>query len=172
MPTNTQENMKPSKEAFKIIKMWENCRLIAYKATKNEKYFTIGYGHSGEDVKKCMVISLASAENLLNRDVLSYTELLDAWAPNLTQRQFDALTSTIYNIGWYNFRNSTLGTLARNIGQMGITEIDVTRRMILWVRQGTKVLYGLQRRRVYEANYFLGQEKYFIKDGEILESKV
>ena len=48
--------MKTSKNGIDFIKKFERCRLTAYKAVKTEKYYTIGYGHNGADVRKDMRI--------------------------------------------------------------------------------------------------------------------
>lgn len=35
-----------------LIKEFEGCRLTAYKAVPTERYWTIGWGHYGPDVKE------------------------------------------------------------------------------------------------------------------------
>ena len=44
--------MNVSENGLNIIRKYEGCRLTAYKAVSTEKYYTIGYGHYGADVKK------------------------------------------------------------------------------------------------------------------------
>lgn len=47
----------------------EDMVLKAYKPDKNEKYYTIGVGHYGPDVKKDQKITKKQAENLLEKDI-------------------------------------------------------------------------------------------------------
>lgn len=166
MITNTL--LKPSQDAFDIIKQWESLRCRAYKALTSERYYTIGYGHCAADVKPNQVISPAKAESLLIEDVNVYAGWLACWNCTLTQRQYDALVSLIYNIGWYNFAHSMTGSTVAQLNTK-TTPIAVARRMVLWVRAGGKVQLGLQRRRAFEANYFLGYEAFVIEDGHIYE---
>jgi len=60
----------------RLIKLFKNTLRIAesfepepYKPNPKEKYFTIGYGHYGPDVKLGMSIDKDTAERLLDRDV-------------------------------------------------------------------------------------------------------
>lgn len=161
--------MEPSQHAFELIKKWEQLRCRAYKALPSEKYYTIGYGHFGADVKPNKVITVQQAEKLLEKDVEKYAILLSGFNDKLEQHQYDALVSLVFNIGWYNFKYSMTGNYAHKVN---ITKapIDVARRIILWVRSGGKVIYGLQRRRVDEANYFMGYEAFYLQDGEIYEN--
>lgn len=50
--------------------------------------------------------------------------------------------------------------------------IDVARQIVIWVWAGGKVLPGLQKRRVAEANYFLGYEAFGLEDGTIYEHSI
>ena len=160
--------MEPSENAYQIIKQWENLRCRAYKALPDEKYYTIGYGHCAPDVTKNMYITVADAEALLKADVAKYSQLLYALNTTLLQHQYDALISLIYNIGWYRFKYSMTGDTVAKLNKE-TTPLDVARRMILWVYSCGKVVLGLQRRRVMEANYFLGYDCFTLEDGEIYE---
>ena len=44
--------MKISSNGLNLLKRFEGCRLTAYKCFSHEKYYTIGYGHYGADVKE------------------------------------------------------------------------------------------------------------------------
>ena len=55
---------KTSDNGVALIKTFEGCRLTAYKPVSTEKYYTIGYGHYGPDVKEGMTITQAQAEKL------------------------------------------------------------------------------------------------------------
>lgn len=160
--------MKPSKQAYELIKSFEGLRCRAYKALAAEKYFTIGYGHCGPDVKQYQVISPQHAEELLERDVAQFADKLDKDTTGLTQNQFDALCSFIYNVGWYGYRYSMTREAIRQINQK-TTPLQCARRITWWVRASGTVLLGLQARRVIEANHFLGHEYFKLQDGRIIE---
>lgn len=165
--------LKPSHEAFNIIKQWESLRCKAYKALPTEKYYTIGYGHCNADVAENQVITPAQAEELLRADVGVYASKLARINPTLTQRQYDALISLIYNIGWCNFIHSMTGVLVAQLNTNNIVSpSSIARRITLWTRSGGKEILGLQRRRVFEANYFLGYEAFIIEDNHIYEHQV
>jgi len=67
----------------------------------------------------------------------------------LTQNQFDALVSLVFNIGGGNFRSSTL--LRRlNEGSYALA----AEQFHVWRRSGGKVLPGLVARRAWEAELF------------------
>ena len=59
----------------------EGLKLEAYKLP-GEKYFTIGYGHNGPDVKKGMKITEEQAENFLEKDIQSKISLIEKKLPN------------------------------------------------------------------------------------------
>ena len=160
--------MKPSEKAYELIKQFEGLQLRAYKAIPSEKYFTIGYGHYSQDIKRGQLITQNQAELFLHQDVASFAQKLATDCPNLEQNEYDALVSFIYNIGWYNFRYSMTREKVKNMHTKWLP-VQVARQIILWVRAGGKVLLGLQKRRVIEANHFLGYDCFELKDGNIIE---
>lgn len=160
--------MEPSTAAYELIKKWEGLSLRACKAIPTEKYYTIGYGHYGPDVQKGQLITQQRAEELMYRDVASFAPKLSQKCEHLTQRQYDALVSLIYNIGWYNFSTSMTFNYAR-LSNWQCDPLLCARRIILWIRAGGQVLLGLVHRRIDEANYFLGYEHFRLKDGQICE---
>jgi len=62
----------------------EGLKLEAYKLP-GEKYFTIGYGHNGPDVKKGMKITEEQAENFLKKDIQSKINLIEKKLPNFNE---------------------------------------------------------------------------------------
>ena len=150
--------MNTSQKGIDLIKQFEGCKLKAYKPVPSEKYWTIGYGHYGADVKPNMVITQAQAETLLQGDLKPIERLLNGMGINYTQGQFDALISWNYNLGTGAFKSSTMYKyiVARR------NDIDITDQMVKWVNSGGKPLLGLKRRRAIEANMFLGKELYYI----------
>ena len=139
--------MKTSQEAVEMIKKFEGCKLVAYKVLPSEKYFTIGVGHYGADVKEGMVISQAQADELLKTDlerfekyVTTYTKHLD-----LNVNQFSALVSFTYNCGAGNLKKLVEG---RNLEQ-------IAEAMLNFNHANGKVHSGLTKRRQKERELFL-----------------
>lgn len=101
--------MKISINGLNLIKKFEGLRLTAYKPVSDEKFYTIGYGHYGSDVKSDMCITEEQALELLKKDVESsekaVTSLLKYY--DFTQNQFDALVSFTFNCGKGNLTKLT-----------------------------------------------------------------
>ena len=92
--------MRTSSNGIKFITQEEGCRLTAYKLA-GERYYTIGVGHYGPDVKAGQTITRARAEQLLKEDVRRFEIAVETIVKNikLTQNMFDALVSYTYNRG-------------------------------------------------------------------------
>ncbi|MGN7308897.1 lysozyme, partial [Bacillus subtilis] len=110
---------KISNAGIALIKSFEGCKLTAYKPVPTEKYWTIGWGHYGEDVKQGQKITQAQADAMLITDLAKYEAYVNnpSYVPvtdKLTQNQFDALTSFCYNTGPGNLKQLCNGrTLAQ-----------------------------------------------------------
>lgn len=111
-----------NREGLALLKSLEGCRLTAYKLS-NEKYYTIGYGHYGADVKKGQTITQAEAEALFLKDLEKFEKHVDNVAVKkfgaLTPNQHAALTSYCYNRGLGGLKelisnSSTIEEVARN----------------------------------------------------------
>lgn len=90
--------MKISEDGLRIIQHYESCQLEAYKCPAG--IWTIGYGHTGQDVKPGMVISPQRAEELLRADIASFERDVQSLVKVfVTQRQFDALVCFAFNVG-------------------------------------------------------------------------
>lgn len=148
--------MKTGEKGLALIKEAEGLRLKAYKAVPSEKYYTIGYGHYGADVVAGMEISESRAVALLKQDLRVAETYLNSLCINFSQNQFDSLASWIYNLGVGSFSKSTL---RKKIVAKADDEA-ITDEIVKWVNAGGKPLLGLKRRRVKEANLFLGKERY------------
>lgn len=107
--------MTISDRGLNFLKNHEGIRLVAYKPVPSEKYWTIGFGHCGPDVKPGMVITMQKALEFLKSDLgwVYWTIQKEVKVP-LNQNQFDALVSFIYNIGGGAFRASTALRLLNN----------------------------------------------------------
>ena len=93
--------MKISQKGIDLIKSFEGCKLVAYKAVSTEKYYTIGYGHYGADVTKGMRITQSKADALLVSDLAKFEAKVKKYQAkyNFNQNQFDALVSFAYSVG-------------------------------------------------------------------------
>lgn len=94
--------MKMNQQGLVLLKSLEGCRLTAYKL-KGERYYTIGYGHYGADVKANQTISQTEADELLVKDLEKFEKHVTNYAvkkfPDLNENQFSALVSYTYNRG-------------------------------------------------------------------------
>lgn len=142
-------NKKIGTSGMNLIKSFEGCRLEAYKAVSTEKYWTIGWGHYGSDVKQGDKITQAEADALLVKDVASSVAAVNnpACCPitaSLNQNQFDALVSFTFNCGAENLK-----TLCKDR-----TAAQIADKLTAYNKSGGKVLAGLVRRREAEQKLF------------------
>lgn len=139
--------LKISNNGLALIKEFEGCKLTAYKAVSTEKYYTIGYGHYGSDVKVGMKISQAQAEVYLKSDLAKFEKYVNAYNLSwINQNRFDALVSFTYNCGAANLK-----TLLNN-GKR--TAAEVSTKLLAYNKSSGKVLAGLTKRRVAEKKLF------------------
>ncbi|MAQ19395.1 MAG: lysozyme [Sandaracinus sp.] len=132
-----------------LIKKWEELRLKAYLPTPNDEW-TIGWGHTA-GVQPGDVITREQAQIFFERDVAWAEEAVNSLVRvGLTQHQFDALVSLVFNIGTTQFQSSTL-LRKLNAGDYDGAANEFPR----WKYQEGKVLRGLVRRRAEEMEYFL-----------------
>ena len=138
--------MKIDKYGEKLIKKFESCKLTAYKVDNAEKYYTIGYGHYGADVKKGMKISKDTAEKLFRNDIKYFENCVNSCLKvKITQSMFNALVSFTYNVGFSAFKNSTL---LKYVNKKQFTK--ASKEFKKWNKCGGKVLKGLVKRRLLE----------------------
>lgn len=122
---------------------WEQFRGRAYKATPNEKYYTIGYGSYGPQVTPDMNITEGQALILLNKDMKTAVTAVRAVAhESLTQAQFDAVCDLVFNAG--------VGVIAANTGTGQALRngdpIMLRDKLSRFIYQNGKPLLGLRRR--------------------------
>ena len=110
---------------------------------------TVGWGHTGPDVRTNMTITEAQAENLLKQDVTMTERCLTAWVPKATDNQFSAMVSFAFNEGVGKFRSSTLLKL-HNAGNYAAAKAEFAK----WTTADGKVLPGLVKRRAAEAELY------------------
>ena len=138
-------------EGLALIKKFEGCELKAYQCSAG--VWTIGYGHT-KDVVEGMEITQEQAEQMLVDELHEYESYINKYVTvALSQNQFDALVSWVYNLGPANLTASTMLKVL-NSGEYE----DVPAQMKRWNKAGGKVLEGLIRRREAEACLFVGKE--------------
>ena len=138
-------------EGLALIKKFEGCELKAYQCSAG--VWTIGYGHT-KDVVEGMEITQEEAEQMLVDELHEYESYINKYVTvALSQNQFDALVSWVYNLGPANLSASTMLKVL-NSGEYE----DVPAQMKRWNKAGGKVLEGLVRRREAEACLFVGKE--------------
>lgn len=144
--------MQTSDRGKAFIKGFESLELTAYPDPgTGGKPYTVGYGHVGPAIGPGTSITRERAEEFFEDDVrkaeICVTEAVDV---TLTQGQFDALVSFVFNVGCAAFRKSTLLRLL-NSGQ----EDAAAQQFGRWVNAGGKPMAGLRRRREAERKMFM-----------------
>lgn len=127
-------------ESLACIKRWEGLRLSAYRDVGGK--WTIGYGHVN-GAREGMRITEREAEEWLRRDI-AQAELAvnDAVQVPLSDPQFGALVSFVFNVGVNAFRRSTL------LRKLNAGDYDaVPAELLRWTKAGGKLVPGLVNRR-------------------------
>lgn len=141
--------MKISPDGLELIKRHEGLRLKAYRCPGGK--WTIGYGHT-KDVRRGMVIARVHADRFLKEDVQDAEEAVNRLVEvPLTQGQFDALASFVFNLGVGAFSRSTL-LKKLNAGDHRGAAGEFER----WVYSNKRRLLGLVVRREDERALFEG----------------
>ena len=143
--------MNTSAEGISLIKKFEGCELYAYQCSAG--VWTIGYGHT-KDVEPGMQITQEDAEEMLVEELHEYENYINKYvtAP-LSQNQFDAMVSWVYNLGPANLKASTL------LKVLNAEDYDeVPAQIRRWNKAGGEILDGLIRRREAEARLFKNDE--------------
>ena len=145
--TDPGKPLKISPDGLHFIEQSEGCKLTAYQDSVG--VWTIGYGHT-KGVHAGMVCTQAEADQWLQDDLQAvYAALHDLVEVPLSQGQFDALCSFVFNLGAGSLRNSTMLNLL-NQGKYGAAQQQFAR----WNHAGGQVLAGLTKRREGEAEMF------------------
>ena len=143
--------MKINKAGIDLIKRFEGCRLHAYgdPATGKEPY-TIGWGHTGENITKDTVWTQTEADDQLSRDITKVTGAIDRVVPRtLTVNQFSAVCALVFNIGIGNFVGHDLLKFL-HAGDMKAAADEFPK----WNKANGKVMPGLVARRAAEKALF------------------
>ena len=143
--------MQISEEGKNLIKKFEGCELEAYKCAAG--VWTIGYGHIKTAVEG-MKIDQETANELFDEEMGEYeTYVNTAVTVPLSQNQFDALVSWVFNLGNGNLNASTMLKVINSGDHAGVPA-----QIKRWNKAGGKVLEGLIRRREAEALLYEGKD--------------
>lgn len=147
-----------------LIKSFEGCVLYVYDdADKHDPHpivmpgqavvgtLTVGFGHTGDDVKPGLTITQAHADALLAADLAKFESgVNNMLARSINSNEFSAMVSFAFNVGLGALQSSTLLRLV-NLGEM----TQAADQFHQWVNAGGNVLPGLVRRRAAERALFL-----------------
>lgn len=140
--------MKISQNGIDVAHYFEQCKLEAYPdpGSKDGNPWTIGWGHTGQEVVKGLIWTQAQADAAFLEDIAKFEEAIeDLVGVKLCQGEFDALVLFVYNIGVTAFRNSTMLRL------LDACDLDGARGQFKrWNKNDGKVMRGLTRRRAAE----------------------
>lgn len=162
--------MTINNEGLNLIKESEGISLKAYKCPAG--VWTIGYGHTGKDVKKGMVITEEKATDLLKQDIARFERHVSAYDRiyNFTSNEFSALVSFAFNLG-------SITGLTKNGTR---TKQQIANKMLEYCYASGKKLNGLYTRRQKERKLFLKKSNEYevtgnlvrIRSGNTLESNI
>lgn len=131
-----------------LIKRFEGFSPTVYKDAVGIP--TIGYGHVVRKGETFTRLTEAEAEALLRQDVgIAERAALRLTTRALTDGQFDALVSFVFNLGSGAYQRSTL---RRKVN--GGYDAEVPEEFLRWVWAGGRKLRGLIRRRTAEAELY------------------
>lgn len=158
------DDLKPGVE---LIKKFEGCRLEAYLCPAG--VWTIGYGHTGPNVKAGLKITQADAEALLLSDIDRFARAVDTWIKvDLTNNQRCALISFTFNVGIGALQESTLRKRLNN----GEDPVKVAMEELpRWNKGDGKILEGLVSRRRAEVELFCHGVKPVTNDVKLTPDK-
>jgi lysozyme len=160
--------LKTSQTGVDLIKSFEGVRYTAYLCPAG--VLTIGYGHTGPDVKKDSRVDNQQAEILLRKDLVRFEDAVKRLVKiPLNQNQFDTLVSFSFNLGIGALEKSTL--LKRlNAGE---NPCNVAKEELpKWNKADGKVLSGLTRRRLTEVDLFCQKAPELKKEKVDITAKV
>lgn len=135
---------KINKSGLNLIKKYEGCKLTSYICPVG--VLTIGYGHTGKDVKPNQTITKKKAISLLKKDLARFERHVQSYnyIYEWTDNEFSALVSFAYNIGNID-QLTAYGTRTRS---------QIRTAMLKYVKANGKTLAGLVKRRKAELKLF------------------
>lgn len=116
-------------EGYDLLRKWEGCVLYAYDDSTKPPHqvfpgdhvggtLTIGYGHTGTDVRPGLTWTADQAETALRDDVRAVSDMIIPLIKKpIKNNQFSALVSFTFNIGLSAFKGSS-ALKAINVGDL------------------------------------------------------
>lgn len=142
-----------NQDGLDLTKQAEGLRLTAYLCPAHK--LTIGYGHTGSDVKQGMTITEQQADALLAADLADAGEAVGkAVKVPLDDNQYAALCDFVFNLGSGALLGSTLLKKLNARDYPGAAD-EFPRWDKAHVDGEVKTLPGLTRRRAAERTLFL-----------------
>ena len=143
---------KTSKSGKDLIKEFEGFRATAYICPAN--VVTVGYGTTriqGKAIQLGTTITTDEADMFLEEDLKTFENTINQNVTvEISQNQFDAIVSFVYNVGAGNFNKSTL------LKKVNASEFKkAADEFLKWNKAGGKILKGLTNRRTAERELFL-----------------
>ncbi len=145
--------MKASQEIKNFIANEEGFRDTAYQPIPGDKW-TVGFGFTilnGKYVQEGDTITEDIARNKLSNlvDNLAYTLSVQDIPDTITQNQFDAVVSLVYNIGMGNWHGS-------NTAKDFYAGLDISAKFPMWDKSQGEEIPGLLNRRLKEQAIYSG----------------
>ena len=141
--------MKISNAGLTLIKTFEGFRATPYRDVVGK--LTIGFGHLIKAGEVFGAVSSIEATSLLQVDVAFAEDCINSHVTSeISQDQFDALVSFVYNLGCTNFLSSTLLKYV-NLYNFELAAAEFKK----WNHAGGIVIAGLTNRRLAEAALFM-----------------
>jgi lysozyme len=142
--------MKINRAGLDLIKDFEGLRLVGYRCPAGIP--TIGYGHTGPEVRVGQRITQAQADAYLANDLARFERGVQQALGEtpITENEFAAMVSLAYNIGLGGFGKSSV-LRHHKVGH----RLRAATSFLLWVKAAGKTLPGLVRRRNAERKLYL-----------------
>ena len=145
--------MRTNEAGLDLIKHYEGKRLKSYLCPAN--HWTVGYGairyFDGEPVPPNVTITEQEADDLLRRDLIDTEDFVSRLVRvPLTEHQFSAPVSLVFNIGAGNFQRSQIRQRVNRKDYDGAASI-----WWQWRRGGGRILPGLVKRRESERQLWM-----------------
>ncbi|HIA51847.1 MAG TPA: hypothetical protein EYN91_07120 [Candidatus Melainabacteria bacterium] len=167
--------MQTSAKGLNLIRHYEgivtkNGLAIPYQGAADPPgVMTIGWGHKMSAQEKISMkngITLAAAEELFEKDVASHSSKITADAGVLlTQDQFDALSSFVYNLGKFILTTGNSGGQTTLLKELKASKYEAAAlQMHLFCNSDGHFTAGLFYRRLTETLMFLTGELKFVTD--------
>lgn len=140
--------MRTNEVGLALIKSFESCKLEPYLDIAD--VCTVGFGHTNGVTMDMGPITQAQADEWLEEDIEDSEKQVNRWIKvELTDNQFSALTSLVFNVGSLPLQK-TLGTMLRAGNIKGASQ-----QFLRWNMAAGRVSHGLVRRREAERELFL-----------------